>query len=332
MKKLIVIFIFLTNMSFASDIVQNINTESQQTLYTQLVDSKIENINNKVENIRTEFDNKTKYLDSYSNNINWWFAGMATLFTFIGLLSWRSVENKRKDAEGEFEKMRDVLKDKQNFIDKESDNFINQIKQFDNQRAEFEIKYNKILSELNAKQESVNKTLLHIEEVRNRVIEETEKEQQSEEYLSNINDKYKEKYDAIDSNFAQHQVNRNKIIYNQDYYFSNSKYNDTKRLYEILREKLFTVDNSIKEEFRKYYIAFKINNNNFVDVVSFQKHLVCYLNLSSGDLQDKENKARDVSDQGHWGNGDYEYKISSDSEIDYFISLAKQSYEKNKAR
>jgi len=319
-------------MSFATSVTQNINTESQQTLYTQLIDSKIDNINTKVDNIKTDFDNKTKYLDSYSNNINWWFASMAILFTFIGLLSWRSVENKRKEAESDFEQMRDVLKDKQKIIDKETDNFMKQIKQFDNQIAEFEIKYNEILSALNAKQESINKTLLHIEEVRNRVIEETEKEQESEEYLNIINDKSQSKYNDINNNFGLPKSDKNKIIYNQDYHFPNNKYNETKGLYEILREKLLAIDDSIKEEFKKYYIAFKIKNNNFVDVVSFQKHLVCYINLSSGMLLDKDSKARNVSDQGHWGNGDYEYKISSDKDIDYFITLAKQSYKKNKVR
>lgn len=335
MKRFIIIFFFLTNVSFATSVTQSINTESQQTLYTQLIDSKIDNINikvdSKIDNIKTDFDNKTKYLDSYSNNINWWFAGMAILFTFIGLLSWQSAENKRKDAESEFEQMRDVLKDKQKIIDKETDNFMKQIKQFDNQIAEFEIKYNEILSALNAKQESINKTLLHIEDVRNRVIEETEKEQESEEYLQTINDPVQEEQ-KYDIDLWQDKSDKKKTIYNQDYHFPNNKYKWTKLLYIILHEKLLELGENIKEDFKKYYIAFKINNNNFVDVVSFQKHLVCYINLSSGALVDEDSKARNMSNQGHWGNGDYEYKISSISDIDYFIGLAKQSYEKNKVR
>ena len=37
---------------------------------------------------------------------------------------------------------------------------------------------------------------------------------------------------------------------------------------------------------------------------------------------------KDDSSVGHWGNGDYEIRIENDDEIDYIISLIKQSYKK----
>ncbi len=35
--------------------------------------------------------------------------------------------------------------------------------------------------------------------------------------------------------------------------------------------------------------------------------------------------ARDVSNIGHWGNGDYEIKITEPSDIGYVLSLIRQS-------
>jgi predicted transport protein len=39
--------------------------------------------------------------------------------------------------------------------------------------------------------------------------------------------------------------------------------------------------------------------------------------------------ARDVSNKGHWGNGDYEINFSNGDELPYLMTLIKQSYEEN---
>jgi len=41
-------------------------------------------------------------------------------------------------------------------------------------------------------------------------------------------------------------------------------------------------------------------------------------------------KAADVSDVGHHGNGDYAMDISDASEIEYLMSLVRQSYDRQK--
>jgi predicted transport protein len=57
--------------------------------------------------------------------------------------------------------------------------------------------------------------------------------------------------------------------------------------------------------------------------------LKVWINLQKGKLDDPKNITRDVSAIGHWGNGDYEIQISDDDNIEYIISLIKQSYNKN---
>jgi len=50
------------------------------------------------------------------------------------------------------------------------------------------------------------------------------------------------------------------------------------------------------------------------------------LNLKQGQLDDPKELFRDVSHLGHWGVGDYEAKYDEKLEIDYLMSLVKQSY------
>jgi predicted transport protein len=51
--------------------------------------------------------------------------------------------------------------------------------------------------------------------------------------------------------------------------------------------------------------------------------------MKRGTLNDHRNMARDVSNVGHWGNGDYEVKITKPTDIGYVLSLIRQSYDKN---
>ena len=101
-----------------------------------------------------------------------------------------------------------------------------------------------------------------------------------------------------------------------------------KELYITLREKIMALDDSIVEESKAKYIAFKLSTN-FVDVTIYKNSLKLFLNMHKGELNDPQGIARDVSEIGHWGNGDYEIVIKDKSEIDYVFDLIKQSYQYN---
>jgi len=58
--------------------------------------------------------------------------------------------------------------------------------------------------------------------------------------------------------------------------------------------------------------------------------LKLWINLSKGKLDDPKNITRDVSSIGHWGNGDYEIQVSDDENIEYILSLIKQSLKRNR--
>ena len=51
--------------------------------------------------------------------------------------------------------------------------------------------------------------------------------------------------------------------------------------------------------------------------------------MKKGELNDYKNLMRDVSHIGHHGIGDYEGMLDPNTDIDYVMSLIKQSYDKH---
>lgn len=105
-----------------------------------------------------------------------------------------------------------------------------------------------------------------------------------------------------------------------------------KALFFQLREMILGLDDSIKEEPKKLYIAYKLATN-FVDVEIRSKDIKIYLNVKSGYLKDKNNLARDLTKPkhiGHWGNGDYVCQIENQEQLEKIAHLIIQSYEYNK--
>jgi predicted transport protein len=101
-----------------------------------------------------------------------------------------------------------------------------------------------------------------------------------------------------------------------------------KELYEQLKTYLVGFGDGVRIKPVKHYIAF-IARTNFVDVHIQKEALKVWLNLKIGELNDIGKLARDVSKIGHFGNGQYELSLTSDTDVRYFIDLAEQSYKKN---
>lgn len=99
-------------------------------------------------------------------------------------------------------------------------------------------------------------------------------------------------------------------------------------LYQKLKGAILNFDN-IEIKPKKKYIAF-VSGKNIVDIHPQKKALKIWINLSKGELDDSKKITRDVSSTGHWGNGDYELQIDSDEDLEYILSLIKQSIKKNK--
>ncbi len=103
---------------------------------------------------------------------------------------------------------------------------------------------------------------------------------------------------------------------------------EVKELYQRFKEAILNVGNNITIKPTKLYIGF-VAKRNITDVQLQKKTIKIWINLRIGELDDPKNLARDVSNTGHWGNGDYEIQMKDDENLEYIISLIKQSYRRN---
>jgi predicted transport protein len=101
-----------------------------------------------------------------------------------------------------------------------------------------------------------------------------------------------------------------------------------KELYEKLKNAILNLD-SLEVKPKKLYIAF-VASSNVVDVHIQRNQIKMWLNLQKGELDDPKGICRDVSQTGHWGNGDYEIAIQTDEDLEYILSLIKQAIKKNR--
>jgi len=95
-------------------------------------------------------------------------------------------------------------------------------------------------------------------------------------------------------------------------------------LYEQFRDAIQNLSTGIEVKPQKLYIALR-KHNNIVCIELQKKQIKMWLNMKPGQLKDEKGLARDVSNMGHWGTGDYGLNIKDDSHFEYILSLIKQA-------
>ena len=95
-------------------------------------------------------------------------------------------------------------------------------------------------------------------------------------------------------------------------------------IYETLDRKILNLDSGIRKEYKKDYIAYKVETN-FVDIEPYKGHLKMWLNMPFEDVDDPKGLCKDVTNIGHMGNGNAEIKITNNGDMDYIIQLAIQA-------
>ena len=101
----------------------------------------------------------------------------------------------------------------------------------------------------------------------------------------------------------------------------------TKELYSQYKNKIMELGDDINVKFTQRYIGFKRGKKNFTDITVSKDFIKIWLNQRKGKIDDSKNLCRDVSNIGHWGNGDYELRVTDNKDFEYILSLIRQSYE-----
>lgn len=99
----------------------------------------------------------------------------------------------------------------------------------------------------------------------------------------------------------------------------------TKTLFEVLDRRIQNLSPNVKREFKKLYVAYKLDTN-FVDVVFQKQRLRISLNMKFSEVNDPKGICHDITGLGRWGNGDVELFMEHTSEVDQIMELVKQSY------
>ena len=97
------------------------------------------------------------------------------------------------------------------------------------------------------------------------------------------------------------------------------------KLINDLNDYIINIDDSIEMQPKKLYIAYK-KAQNFVCVEVQKTKLVLFLKLQPKDIE-IEGKIRDVSNIGHYGTGDIEFKIENEGDMEKAKELIKLAYE-----
>lgn len=112
-------------------------------------------------------------------------------------------------------------------------------------------------------------------------------------------------------------------VYTEEDHTAN-KTDNVIELYETFRDTILNFNEDIEVIPRKKRIAFK-GNRIICDILLQKNGIKLWVNLKSGELDDPKNLMRDVSNIGHWGNGDYELVIKNTNDLEYIMSLIKQA-------
>ncbi len=125
------------------------------------------------------------------------------------------------------------------------------------------------------------------------------------------------------------EVNKEIRTYNVEDHFKDG-WDNTRELYEELREKIMWLDSRLEEKAVSPYIWYKIGTKVAVSLkIQKSKIVLELLRTTSWELNDPENKTRDVEwAMRMWNKNVSHYNIINSDDIDYGIMLTKQVLKK----
>ncbi len=128
---------------------------------------------------------------------------------------------------------------------------------------------------------------------------------------------------VMQKNQALKKVSEEIKVYTEDDLL-NLGSDETRELYFKFKDAVLNLADDIQVIVNKQYIAFK-KGINILCVVIQKKQIRMWIGVKAGMLDDAKGLAKDVSNVGHWGTGDYEVAVTNDKDLEYIMSLVKQA-------
>ena len=100
----------------------------------------------------------------------------------------------------------------------------------------------------------------------------------------------------------------------------------TRILFESLDKRIMNLSPAVKKEYKKLYVAYKLDTN-FVDIVFQKQRLRISINMKFSEINDPNGICKDITGIGRWGNGDVELFMEHQDELDQIMEIVKQSFE-----
>lgn len=99
----------------------------------------------------------------------------------------------------------------------------------------------------------------------------------------------------------------------------------TKTLFGLLDHRIQNLSPEVKREFKKLYVAYKLDTN-FTDIVFQKQRLRISVNMKFSEVIDPKGICRDVTGIGRWGNGDVELYMEHTADVDQVMEIIEQAY------
>lgn len=138
----------------------------------------------------------------------------------------------------------------------------------------------------------------------------------------------KESIKKVSSNSNVEQVSREVKVYTLEDHTDGIP-EKVKNLFISLREKIISLDESIEERVKKFYISYRTGVA-FVFVHLQQAQIKIHLIVPQSELNDPLKLTRDVTNVGHYGGGVTEVILDKEENLDRVFELVRQSYTRSK--
>lgn len=112
-------------------------------------------------------------------------------------------------------------------------------------------------------------------------------------------------------------------VYTEDHHLEATSA-EVAELYEKFRNAILNLGDGIDLIPQKHYLSFKKGGVNIACVELQKKRIKIWIGAKLGLLDDPKKLAFDVSKIGHYGTGDYELRVETDTDLEYIMSLVKQ--------